>query len=390
MGPTMIKIGQVLSGRPDVVGVNLSLKLGRLAQDCKPAVIDSIEGLVADSLGVPFHSVFSSVAPTPIAVGSIAQVHPARLTDGNQVCLKLKKPGVAARLRRDLLVLRALARGCAKIQLLRNFGLGNMLIELIESIEAQLDFDAEARALEDARQYFKSNEAVLIPDVYSKLTSDDAIVMEYCDELVSISDVSSPAERRTLAVNTLKAFYALLFDKGIVHADLHAGNVFTNSRGALVLLDFGLCARLTRHAGDCFRKLFWCFSVGDGFGVADALLAASPSQTSSELKRGEFRARVARIVSNAEGAKAAEFEVVRFVRDLMSAMRSYELSPSRDFTMALVGLVSLEGILRRFAPDVDFQAIAAAELLFCSTPPMTVAERRSIYRELVQTVGSPF
>jgi len=238
LGPTFIKLGQFLAQRQDILPVEYTQELSRLQERVTPVAFEQIRDIIVRELG-PIDRLFSDIDETPLAVASISQVHKARLPDGKQVVIKVKKPGIDEQIAKDITLLRTLAWHVEHSTLLKTGGVYATVLQMTRSLKGETDFLVEASHADVYRDYF--DEQFAIPRVYWQATTSHVITMEYVsgytfDEL--------PADLReekghAIAAAVVRLFYEQVFFMGMLHTDLHKGNMRITGQGRLVIYDFG-------------------------------------------------------------------------------------------------------------------------------------------------------
>lgn len=371
LGPTYIKFGQVLSTRRDLLPEEVCAAFGRLADDAPPPRRAAIERVLRDSYAGR-ESPFAAFEWTPTASGSIATVHRAITHDGRRVAVKVRRPGIARVMRLDFM-LSALAMGALQ----RLPGMESMPFKVMHAqvggaILRQVDFAAERVALADLRDNLLEFDWIRIPAPLPEFCSDDVLVMEHVDGLARISPESfSPATRKIAARRVMSAVYQMLFVDGLVHCDLHPGNLYINSDGALVILDAGFVIRLPESVRASFADFFINMAMGNGPLCAEIIIdSASSISQNCDLK--EFRSGLNKLVSEATGAQSSEFSLARFAGRLFELQRRFGLYPAPEFAFPLLSLLVVEGIVQSLDPELDFQAEATPILRRRNMPRATV------------------
>lgn len=237
-GPTYVKIGQFISNRPDIFGRELSDDLAPLRNNVTPFDFKEVASKVPEGV--------TDVDPVPIASASIAQVHRATLK-GKPVVLKFKRPGIEVAIKEDLALIRS---GASILSLIPNFGMEAVmpwLNEFEKGLLTELDFRQEIQNISFFRDMYRDRDDVQIPRPYSKLSSDDVIVMDYTPS----KPLNVSAER------LINMFLEQLLYEGVIHGDLHTGNLGQNTDGALVLYDFGNVIRITPEYKTAIRDFVY-------------------------------------------------------------------------------------------------------------------------------------
>jgi ubiquinone biosynthesis protein len=247
-GGMFVKLGQMLAGRPDVVGAAMATELAHLQEDVEPSPADAVERLLEEELGAPADDVFASFERRPVAAASMAQAHRATLRDGAKVVVKVQRPGVRDVVERDLsILLRAATRAEERTAWGRSAGVGGIAREFAESVVRELDFAQEAANIEEVSAAVAATSEVHVPKVYRELSTTRVLVLEEL-EGVSVAQRDRLAElgvdREKLADVLLRTSLESVMNGERFHADPHPGNVMVLFDGRLGLLDLGSTGRL--------------------------------------------------------------------------------------------------------------------------------------------------
>src|SRR4029077_19188279 len=245
LGPTYVKLAQVLSVRPDLLPPEIIAQLRRLQEQVAPLRFEAIDAVCRRCYGESYATVLT-VDREPVAAGAIAQVHRATDSSGCMLALKIRRPDVPFRVHNDLALIEAITSWLARRRALRNVPLRELTAEISAVLLKQLDFRREAHNNRRFRRNFAQAEGVHFPALEESLCNDDVIAMEFMSERQRVDAAEcSEAVRRRSALCGLRALYKMLFDDGFVHADLHAGNFFASPHGGAILLDTGLVADIS-------------------------------------------------------------------------------------------------------------------------------------------------
>jgi ubiquinone biosynthesis protein len=225
---------------------------------------------------------------------------------------------------------------------------------LTDSIRGQLDLAREAKFLGEIRNSMRSVPGVTVPAVDTTMSTKDVLVMEFVDDLRRRRpDEFAEADRERAVVTALRAAYRMLFLDGVVHCDLHPGNLYFRADGTIVIVDAGFTVRLTDSAREKFAAFFYCMSQGDGPACADIVLSTAKSAPGADV--AAFRAGMTALIEDAAGRPAAEFDLVVFATALFDLQRRYGFYADPQFVFPILSLLVLEGAVREFHPKVDFQ-----------------------------------
>lgn len=345
LGPTFLKAAQLLSTRVDLLPAAVCRGLAHVHDELPPvpvrAVLPRLPRVLLDSLAGEI---------VPAAAGSIACVYRAELIDGRVVAIKVRRPGVAVVMARDLVLVTALARLVERLRLLGGMPLVALVAELGAAIRQQLDFVAETAALRTLRANLGARPDVRVPEVLGEYCTGEVIVMEHLP--LPRGRVRGDAARQA-TVAALRAVYQMLFLDGFVHCDLHPGNLYALPDGRAVIVDAGFCRRLTDSARLAFATFFYRMSRGDGAACAEVVLATA--RASSSADPDGFRARMVRLIDGGSRGAVAEFELVPFAVELFAMQREHGFAADPEFVFPVLSLIVLEGTLRETCPEVDFQ-----------------------------------
>ena len=363
LGPTFIKSGQILSVRPDIATPRLSSALARLRDQVRPIPAAAIERVIAQSFGAPPDTMFSNFDPVPVAAGSIAQVHRATLADGRIVAVKVRRPDAPRQVELDFAVLAAAGRCLALIPVFRHTPITELIDEFATAVRQQLDFTLEAENHRRLRNIFEHSEQLSIPSLIDPLCTESVLTMDYVDGLRDVVDTQRPLPaRRQTALAGLRALYRMIFEVGLVHADMHPGNVALASDGKLVLLDMGLVARLSLRDRNDFVDFFFGLVTAKGEECA-RIVIANASALGQRYDEALFRAAMCELVSRHARRRSAEFEIATFVAELLAVQRRYDVRGSPAFITTVLAMVVYDGICKQLYPECDFQLEARGFLI---------------------------
>ncbi|GAA5179041.1 hypothetical protein GCM10023322_07790 [Rugosimonospora acidiphila] len=360
LGPTFVKGGQLLSTRQDLLPPAWCTVLGRLHDRVGPMPRRVAEAALRG--GYPDDAPpFAEFDWDGVASGSIAGVYRARLRDGRQVAVKVRRPAISRRMRADFRLLRAGARLGQSVPGLRRVPMARMVDHLALAVLRQLDFAAEARALEELRRNLDG--LIQVPRPIPEASGDGVLVMEFVDGLDRFAPADFTREqRREIVVRVLHGVYRMLFVDGLVHCDMHPGNLYLTRAGTVVLLDAGFVVRLDPKIKRLFAEFFLNLSTGRGEAGADVVLA-SAEHVAPGADLAAFREGVVDLIKVSHRQTAGQFRLAPFAARLFDLQRRYGVAAAPDFVFPLLSLLVLEGMINDFDVDVDFQAEAIPTLL---------------------------
>ena len=364
-GVTFTKLGQLLSTRRDLLPEEFISELAQLQDRAGPAPWEQVEKVIAESLGGPAGQVFAELQPEPAAAASIAQVHKARLRDGEgpgtEVAVKVQRPGIRATVEQDLdILLRLAARLEDRARWARAVGTADVARGFAAAMREELDFRVEARnmtavaATWAGQQRAASNSvSVVLPALHERLCTEHVLVIDWLDgvslraagELIDDRGL----DRTELARVLLRSMVYQITEGGVFHADPHPGNILLLSDGRLALLDFGSVGRLDAQQRSALQTLLLALGRGDPAALRDALLelVTRPDEVDElQLERalGRFMAR------HLAGGTAATAEMFT---DLFRLATRFELVIPPEIATVLRSLGTLEGTLALLTPGID-------------------------------------
>lgn len=369
LGPSYIKIGQLLSTRRDLLPDEVTAPLATLTDAAAPPSRRRIERVVRRAYaGRPWP--FREFGWEPVACGSIATVHEAVTRSGERVAVKVRRLGIESVMRRDFTLTATAMGALSLLPKLRKMPFAVMHGQVGGAILRQLDFPAEARSLVALRENLAGFGNVRIPAPLPELCTGETVVMEYIDDLTRFAPGDLDADTRRAVVRAvLAAIYEMLFVDGLVHCDLHPGNLYFDHDANLVLLDAGFVIQLPDPVRRSFADFFINMAMGDGWMCAQIVID-SAAEIADDCDLDGFRAALSELVAESSGARSGEFDLALFAGRLFDLQRRFGLFPAPEFAFPLLSLLVIEGMIKVFDSDVDFQAEA-----------MPVLRRRNIPRE---------
>ena len=382
MGPTYVKLGQLLSSRPDLIAPETAGELARLRNSGSAIPTKAILDELESSLRAPIETLFARFDERPLAVGSIAQVHRATLTDGRTVAVKVRKPSVAMQIEADFAFLTMVGRVMERLSALRAVPIVAVMIEMRNAVAAQSSFTREKQNNLRFAANFSEQPSIIVPALVPHLCSDAVLTMELIENLVPISALALDAKERADAARAgLRMLYQMIFHDGFAHADLHPGNVFFRRRAEVAIIDFGLVARLDPADVIAFRRFFLAMATNDGETCARIVLETADSRP-PRFDREAFEEAMKTMVDRFAGQRVKQFEVAHFTLELFDLQRRFSVRGSTAFTMMIVSLLVFEGIVKTLHPDLDFQSEASRFLLAPSAAGMDAAERATVFESM--------
>jgi ubiquinone biosynthesis protein len=363
LGATFIKVGQIMSTRPDIIPEHISTALAELQDSVGPFPFEAVVRTVEGDLGLPLATAFAEFAPVPLASASVSQVHKARLPDGRIVAVKVRRPNVVEICTFDLAVIRIGARALAAIPSIANLAPVAAVEEFGRAIFAQLDFRIEARNNRRFRDNFRNEPAVVFPEVIEALSSERILTMSFITGTKILSTPATRSDPKRVARLGLKTLLKMIFEDGFVHADLHPGNIFITADDKLALLDLGLVGELDEPHRKAFARFFAAWAQRDGDTMARVMYemsanagAGAPGQGDESFER--YRAAIIEFVGRYWGQRLGEVQVGKVLLDLLGILRRHRVRMNPSFTIVNIAIAVTEGIGKQLDPELDLMTEA--------------------------------
>lgn len=357
LGPTYIKLGQVLSMRADLLPGDYVRALSTL-QDRAPVIpYDQVENVIARGLGRSLGEVFATFSEEPLATASIGQTHLATTRDGRKVVVKVQRPGIDEVMRGDLDLLYLAARGLeASIEELKLIQPSSIVAEFEKNLLRELNFSAELANLVRAHALLDPERPVTIPRPIPELSCRTVLTMSFFEGR-PVRDLEPGSDEAKHAVEEiLHAMCKGVFIDGFFHGDPHAGNILVNDEGTLCFLDMGLVGTLSPEQRDDLVTLVLGTILDDASTVARVLLKmGTPTQRVDigELKREIVRVRSQYVMVH----RVSELDTQGFIEEFANAVGKYRVKLATEYSVLVKAAGTIEGLVRRLYPDVDVLSI---------------------------------
>ena len=360
MGPSYVKLGQILASRIDLFPPEYIEEFEKLQDRVPPGSFDELAQQLEEEFGASLNELFSNVERESLAAASIAQVHRARLASGDEVILKIRRPGIRSVVEADLRLLMKLAE-IAEHEFVefRQFRPKDVVSEFSKSMRRELDLADECRNAERIAANFKENPNILVPKVYQQWTTECLNVQQYIDgipgrDLEAVDKAG--LDRKLLAKRGADAVLKMIFEDGFFHADPHPGNVFYLPGDRIVFIDFGMVGRLSEERRHQLVDLLYGVVKRRADQVVEILLLwAKDGEADEEALLAEIDTFIDRI----HGMPLKSLNLTLLISDLIALLREHKLSLPPDLTLLIKAFISLEGMGKQLDPEFDM--LVAAE-----------------------------
>ena len=363
LGPTFIKLGQLLSTRGDLLPEPYLEALARLQDQIEPFPYEEVERIVSSELGGRISKLFIDFNTEPAAAASLAQVHRATMRDGRAVVVKVQRPNIREQIVEDLEALAQVAEFVdAHTEIGKRYEFTNMLADLRSSLLHELDFQREAGNLHKLRKSLREFENLVIPEPVDDYTTSRVITMDYIPGK-KITDVSPlrlmELDTRELAEEIFRAYLKQLLVDGFFHADPHPGNVFITDDDRIGLLDLGMVAHIAGNFRENLLRLLLAISEGRGDEAAD--VSIKMGEPKPNFDKHDFEHRTAQLVAQHEDAALEQIHAGKVVLEIQrnAADCWFRLPP--EFTMISKAMMNLDRVVYVLDPTFDPNAVIRHE-----------------------------
>lgn len=365
LGPSFIKLAQLLSTRPDLITKQFADEFKKLQDSVPPFPADDAVKIIEQETGLQINQIFSSFNRTPVAAASIAQVHHGTLLDGSDVIIKVQRPAIKEQIETDINILTSTALLMEKyFPESHFFNPSGIVEEFSRTVRKELDFVTEARNCSRFRKNFETNLDVYIPKIFGDFTTDKVLVMERING-VRIDDNKGiehlGLDPKKLARIGVEAYFKQILEDGFFHADPHAGNIFAMPSGMIGFMDFGIVGRVTPELRETMANTFLALIHKDFDKLIDQYfeLGLIPEHIDLDVFRKEFKRDLTDFLEPLYGLTLHEINFADYMETVTQLAIKHKLKIPSDLLLINKAMLILENIGRELDPGFDF--IAAAE-----------------------------
>jgi len=365
LGPSFIKLAQLLSSRPDLIGSTYADEFKKLQDRVPPFSSEAARKTVEEEIKAPLESVFLSFDEAPVAAASIAQVHHAVLLDGTKVIVKVRRPGIREQLNVDIDILSAVSRLIENnVPEAKFFNPTGIVAQFQKTVRKELNFIEEGRNCTRLRRNFEGHPHVYIPLIYEDYTTERILVMERI-EGVRIDDVAAIEargfDRKEIARVGIDAYFKMILRDGFFHADPHPGNIFVMPDGRLGLMDFGIMGRVSAELKETLGRSFMSFIKRDYDKLVEHYveLGIVPDELDSPEFRRELKADLEDFLEPFYGMTLGQINFSNYMEAMVQLALRHHMQLPSELLLINKSMLILEDIGRQLDPRFDF--IAASE-----------------------------
>jgi predicted unusual protein kinase regulating ubiquinone biosynthesis (AarF/ABC1/UbiB family) len=364
LGPVYVKLGQLLSTRPDLLPPEYINELTALQAEVPPVPWQEVEVVIRQQLRQSVEEVFATINPQPVAAGSIAQTHRATLIDGREVALKIQRPDIEAVVAQDIALVRSLAELVSRTNFGRYYDLKSLAEEFATALQAELDFSQEAHHTEQLRNNLSSSrwfqaDRLVVPTIYWDLTTRKLLVMEWMEgvplllaNFTGVGYAGDPTAERQAIVNLLiRAFFQQIYIDGFFHADPHPGNVFYLKDGRIALIDCGMVGRLDPRTQQTLTEMLLAIVNLDAQRCTQLTLQLAEAIEPVNLARLEND--YDRLLRRYYNRNLAQISLSQLFYEVLQGARNNKLRVPGNMGLYAKTLANLEGIARKLDPEFN-------------------------------------
>ena len=362
LGPTFIKLGQIMSMRSDILPKRYCDELMKLCSDVDPMPFAEVEEVLREAFGCPWQEEFQEIQEKPLGSASIAQVHRAVLKTGEEVVIKVQRKGIYEIMARDIGLMKKAVKLLPPVSIKEAVDLNLVLEELWRVTQEEMNFLTEAANMEEFSRKNKNVAFVKTPILYREYTTASVLVMEYIDGIpIDHKEelLAGGYDLNEIGSKFVDNFIKQVMDDGFFHADPHPGNVMIQG-GKIVWIDMGMMGRLNERDRELIGQAIEGVALNDIGKIQDAVLALG--EFKGKPNQSRLYTDIRDLMAKYGTADFGEIDIVEILTDLMDVMKENKIVMPHGLTMLARGLTHVEGVLAEICPDINMTQIAAARL----------------------------
>lgn len=373
LGPTFVKVGQILSMRSEILSEEYCNELAKLKSDADPMPFNLVKATVEHEYHCPIDKVFSFIDPQPLGSASLAQVHRATLITGEDVAIKVQRPGVKETMAQDIEIIRFVANAATKIasqnsQIIDFMG---VVDELWETFQSETDFTVEAKNLQEFKAFANDYAYMDCPRPYMHLCTQHIVVMDYIDG-IPISDFAALRKEgydlEEIGTKLVDNYATQVLDRGFFHADPHSGNIIIRG-GQIVLIDLGMVGRISSEMRSILRQMIFAVPRKDSVTLEEGLLRlADISSSGQQVDNAALLADIDLIISDFGTVDLNDLDIGKFIMSMMQLASRNKLKLPGSITTVARSLVTLEGLVNQLMPQANIIDIITSHVISSVKP----------------------
>ena len=359
LGPTFVKLGQILSTRPDLIPPDFIAELAKLRDTVPPAPWEEVQVLLSEEWGQEHDHAFVRIEPHPIAAASLAQVHAATLKNGDQVVVKIQRPNIVGIIETDLEILSDLATLAQRTQLGQVYDFIGIADDFAFTLHNELDYRREGRNADRFRDNFAKEPYLYVPRVYWEFSTRRVLVLERISG-IQIGDVealdAAGYDQHKIALHSARIMIKEVLEDGFFHADPHPGNFLVMPGEVIGAMDFGMVGYLREQDRLNLIRLYLAALSLDADSIVEQLIRMDA--TSNEVNRVGLSREISRLLTKYQGLPLQDIRVNELVEEIIPIAFRYHLSLPSDLWLLFKTLAMVEGVGLELDPDFDVFAVA--------------------------------
>ena len=366
LGPMFVKMGQILANRSEILPQEYCNELRHLRTDVEPVPFAVVHDCLVAEYGRPLKEIFSHIDRKPLGSASLAQVHRATLVSGEDVAIKVQRPGAQQVMAQDIDIMRSIVQVASKFVKTDEFiDLKGVVEELWQSFREETNFLMEARNLDEFHRFHEGSSLISCPRSYLAYCTEHIVVMDYVDG-ISVADpeqlLQEGYDLKAIGAQIVDDYATQVLDDGFFHADPHAGNIILKD-GVVYFIDLGMVGRMSSHDRGIVKEMIYAVATGDVPRLKDSLMRFAVARSdSSELDHSAFLTDLDFIIADFASLDLRDLDIGEFLTSLISLARKNDVELPSVVTMFARGMVTLEGLLSEYMPDVNMIEIITAHI----------------------------
>jgi ubiquinone biosynthesis protein len=365
LGPVYVKFGQMLSSRPDIIPPSIVKELELLRESVKPFDSYTAVKILEDDLGLSLNEIFADFDLTPIAAGSVAQVHYAKLITGELVAVKILRPNIESQIKKDIALFRQVV---SLVEIykpdIKKIKISKIIDELSQSILAELDLRKEAESITRFAENMQEFTYIHVPQVYRQWSGKNILTMERMQG-TPINQVNNLREQGVdmdrLVSQGLESLMIQIFRDGFFHADQHPGNLWIKPDGTRIYLDFGIMGELSKQDRTTLLKILFALYTNNIKKIISLITEAgwlTLNTNSTEIENS-----LQTVSQSIVNRRQQDFSLGKVVTELFRSLESFDVSVPYQFTLLAKTILVVEGVSKQIAPNLNIQSLAEPILL---------------------------